>query len=122
MIVIVAVAVPQPGVWLLVTVTVAVPPASGIPVIVVPLHVKPAGSPSTFAIVPFVAVISMVSIELPRHTVWLEFVTVTSGNGFTVSVNSAVAVPQPGVWSLVTVTVTGNEPLTVGVPLIVVPL
>ena len=37
-------------------------------------------------------------------------------------VTSAVAVPQTGVWSLVTVTVTLYVPLTVGAPLIVVPL
>ena len=65
------------------------------PLIVVPLQLTPVGRPVTLVIVPFVAVISMVSIELPRHTVWTSLVTVTSGNGLTVSVNSASAAPQP---------------------------
>ncbi len=46
--------------------------------------------------------------------------TVTSGSGFTVILTYAYAMPQLGVWSLLTVTVTLYVPLAVGVPLIVV--
>ena len=114
-----AVAVPQPGVWLLATVTVAVPLSVGVPLIVVPLQLTPSGRPVTLVIVAFVAVISMSTIASPAHTVWLSFVTVTSGSGFTVILTYAYAVPQLGVWSLLTVTVTLNVPYSVGVPLIV---
>ena len=122
LIVAVVVASPQSGVLSLLTVTVTsnVPLTVGVPLIVVPLQLTPVGRPVTLVIVPLVAVISMSVIALFIHTVCTSLVTVTSGNGFTVSVNAAVAPPQFGLWLLVTVTVTSNVPLTVGVPLIVV--
>ena len=93
----VAVAVPQSGVWSLPTVTVAlnVPLTVGVPLIVVPLQFTPVGRPSTLFIVPLVAVISMSVIAMFTHVIWSSLVTDTSGNGFTVMVTVAVAVPQP---------------------------
>ena len=45
----------------------------------------------------------------------------TAGVGLTVTASSAVAVPQEGVWSLATETVTMKLPLCVGVPPMVLP-
>ena len=121
-IVAIVVASPQSGVLSLVTVTVTsnMPLSVGVPLIVVPLQLTPAGRPSTLIMFALVAVISMSVIALFIHTVCTSLVTVTSGNGFTISVNSAVAVLHSGVWSLVTVTVALNVPLCLGAPLIVV--
>ena len=99
------------------------PLSVGVPLIfVLPFQVTPAGRPVTLVTVALTGAIVISVIALFIHTVWTALVTVTDGSGFTVIVTSAVAVPHPAGWSLVTVTVTSNVPLSVGVPLIVVPL
>ena len=85
----VAVAVPQPGVWSLVTVisTSNVPLCVGAPLIVVlPLvQVTPVGRPVTLVTVALTGAMVISVIALFIHTVCSGISTVTSGNGFTVT-------------------------------------